>query len=333
MTRIKIADIKIGKRHRQDCGNLDSLAKSMKKKQLQAIGVDKDHNLIFGFRRIQAALLLGWAEVNADIIDLDDPLQAEHDENVCRKDFTPSEKVAIGQAIEEREAAKAKGRIGTSSKMAKSLPSSNNSLDEAGRSADKAADAVGMSRPTYEKAKEVVAEGTPEDVKEMDESGKVAPTHRKVTNRKKKAESNGEANGTPEPAAEEPNPPEVPRDSIKVPIPEHALPAFEAAKEIGSLCRDIDAIIARVKELGAGPAGRLMHVSSQAQTLSSVRKSIWSSRPTHVCPYCQGKRNICEACKGKDGSATGWTNATYFDQAPEEKRMAMINEGNKHVPF
>ena len=57
---------------------------------------------------------LGWTEVPVVIVsDLDDALRllnAERDENSCRKDFDPSEAVAMGRAIEAIEAPLAKQR-------------------------------------------------------------------------------------------------------------------------------------------------------------------------------------------------------------------------------
>ena len=57
---------------------------------------------------------LGWEYVPVHRVGgLDDTLKqlrAERDENTCRKDFTPSEAVAIGKAIEDLEKPKARER-------------------------------------------------------------------------------------------------------------------------------------------------------------------------------------------------------------------------------
>ncbi|WP_421621333.1 hypothetical protein [Alkalilimnicola ehrlichii] len=82
-------------------------------------------------------------------------LKIERDENDVRKDFTPSEKVAIAQRIEEAMA----GRHGGDRKSrGNDLP-----LDAPkGKSADIAADAVGWSGETYRQAKAVVESGDKE---------------------------------------------------------------------------------------------------------------------------------------------------------------------------
>ena len=63
---------------------------------------------------MEAIRELKWERVTVHIVhDMDGALkllQAERDENTCRKDFTRSEAVAIGKAIEELEKPKAKER-------------------------------------------------------------------------------------------------------------------------------------------------------------------------------------------------------------------------------
>ena len=62
-----------------------------------------------GARRLAAVASLGWTNVAVRVIDMDEIARGEFAENVCRKDFTLSEAVAIvKRALEpvEREAAK-----------------------------------------------------------------------------------------------------------------------------------------------------------------------------------------------------------------------------------
>jgi hypothetical protein len=55
LKEIKIADIKIGKRHRKDMGDLNVLADSIRRLGLlQPIGVTEDFKLVFGERRLRA---------------------------------------------------------------------------------------------------------------------------------------------------------------------------------------------------------------------------------------------------------------------------------------
>jgi len=100
---VSIEEIKIGNRYRKDLGNIDALVASIKRLGLlQPIGVDSEYNLIFGERRLLACKNLKWKEVPVRVLNIPDLLRAENDENIVRKDFTPSERVAIGTAIEEQ---------------------------------------------------------------------------------------------------------------------------------------------------------------------------------------------------------------------------------------
>jgi ParB-like chromosome segregation protein Spo0J len=198
---VLIKDIVVGDRYRKDLGDLGSLAASIRGTpggMLQPIVVNAQNKLILGQRRLEAARLLGWDAVPCIIAnsfnDVLAALIAESDENTCRKDFTPSEAVAIGKAIENLEKpkaeerqkatrAKGKDKDGTPIIGGGKLPPPNG---EKGKTRDKVAEAVGMSGRTYDKAKRVVeaAEKEPEKhaetLREMDRAGKVDAAYKKV---------------------------------------------------------------------------------------------------------------------------------------------------------
>lgn len=97
---LPVASIKVGNRYRQELGDIPALAQSIQELGLlQPIGVDKEHRLIFGERRLRAHQHLGLETIKARIIEVD-TLLAEQAENEIRKDFTASERVAIAKAIE-----------------------------------------------------------------------------------------------------------------------------------------------------------------------------------------------------------------------------------------
>ncbi len=82
-------------------------------------------------------------------------IKAERDENICRKDFTLSEAVAIGRTLEELERPNAKERQrlseGRGNKRCDLLPHLLT-----GRTREIVGAAVGMSGATYERAKKVI---------------------------------------------------------------------------------------------------------------------------------------------------------------------------------
>jgi ParB-like chromosome segregation protein Spo0J len=199
---IPISRITVGPRHRKDMGDLESLAASMEAcGLLQPVAVRPDLMLVAGARRIKAALMLGWDRIAAHVVhDLTeelDLLQAERDENTCRKDFTPSEAVAIKRDIEDRlrEAAKerqregqkrggATGGRGRSNRQVCEESAQTNG--DAGKSRNQIAAAVGLSHDTLKKATAVVEaeESDPERFgpirEQMDRTGNVHAAYRKV---------------------------------------------------------------------------------------------------------------------------------------------------------
>ena len=184
-----INDIKIGDRRRKDLGDVQALAESIKRVGLlHPIVVSPDGWLIAGERRIEAFKLLGREHIPAtvaqDLTEVIAQQQAEIDENTCRKDFTPSEAVAKGREYEpfERHAARVRQQT-LNNGWRDDAP--ENFTGATGNALDRVAAAVGMSRPTYCKAKEVVeaAEEEPElfapIVEEMDRTGNVTRAYRK----------------------------------------------------------------------------------------------------------------------------------------------------------
>lgn len=172
--------IKVGQRHRQDLGSLDDLVESIREVGLlHPLVVDGHGNLIAGERRLAACVRLGMRDIPTTIVHLDEAqvLRAERDENSVRKDFTPSEMVAVKRAIEDR--VKTPKHIHANHHDRQSLPISD------GKTIDKAAAIVGTSGETLRKAEAVVsaAEADPAltpVVEEMDATGKVDPAYRRV---------------------------------------------------------------------------------------------------------------------------------------------------------
>jgi ParB family chromosome partitioning protein len=167
--------IKIGTRHRSDEGDLDQLAASIADVGLlQPIATDEYYNLICGYRRARA-----WFEVlrredpiPAVILNLKSILAGEFAENEFRKNFTKSERIAIGKALEE-EAGKRQGKRtdkaadSTAIKLEENFPQVPG--ERRPQTRDIAAKVAGFQNPrTYEQAKKVVQSGTPELTTAMD---------------------------------------------------------------------------------------------------------------------------------------------------------------------
>ena len=181
---MNISDIRIGERHRKDLGDVASLAQSIADiGLLHPVVVTPDGTLIAGARRVAACKLLGWQEIPATVVDLQDIVRGEHDENALRKDFTPSEAVAIARALEpmEREAAKERQLSTLVQNRSEKF-----SEREKGEALVKVARTVGMSQITLTKAREVVeaAEQEPElfapVLEQMDRTGNVHGAYKEL---------------------------------------------------------------------------------------------------------------------------------------------------------
>jgi ParB family chromosome partitioning protein len=101
-----VSEIVVGSRHRKDLGDIKSLAASIEEiGLLHPIVVMPDNTLLVGERRLEAFKLLGREEIPVTVAptpkDVAEALRCEAEENTCRKDFAPSEAVAIGLVIEE----------------------------------------------------------------------------------------------------------------------------------------------------------------------------------------------------------------------------------------
>ncbi len=93
--RIKISDVKVGNRIRKNPGDITTLKDSMRRLGLlHPVLIDPQNNLVAGYRRLEAAKLLGWESIEARLVDVKDKkdrLVVESDENTTRRDFTPEE--------------------------------------------------------------------------------------------------------------------------------------------------------------------------------------------------------------------------------------------------
>lgn len=172
MREIKVSEVIVENRVRQNYGSLDSLERSIQMMGvLQPIGITSDKKLMFGGRRLQACKNIGKETIPVRIfdIDADDPvvaLRMEREENEHRLDLTPSEKVEIAMRIEKALA----GRQGQRTDL---QPVQNFAQVNPGtKTRDIAAKAVDMNRETYRQAKTVVKSGNTNVIQQMDSGEK-----------------------------------------------------------------------------------------------------------------------------------------------------------------
>lgn len=160
-----ISAIQIGERHRTEMGDIEGLARSIEALGLlQPIGITYDNVLIFGERRLRACRdILGWTEIDTRVIDMPRIVVGENAENEVRKDFTPSERVAIAQAITE-ELGNRRGQ-----RLDIEHPQKIADVSKGQETRDFAAKKAGFgNRETFRQAEHVVQHAEPELVEAMD---------------------------------------------------------------------------------------------------------------------------------------------------------------------
>lgn len=166
---VPIRDIQIGPRFRQDTGDVESLADNIREiGLLEPIGIDESYKLIFGARRfIACAEILKWEIIPCVVLKLNSLLTGEYSENEFRKQFTPSERRAIGEAI-ERELGNRQGQR-TDKRESNQLVENFPQVEKGEKTRDIAARIAGFGNArTYEQAKQVINNGSRELITAMD---------------------------------------------------------------------------------------------------------------------------------------------------------------------
>ena len=164
---VALGQVNVHGRFRKEFGDIPALAQSIADLGLlQPIGIDSGYRLVFGERRLRAFQHLGRDKIPARFVNLDSLVKGELAENEFRKEFTQSERAAIGEALEGELREQAEKRM----KAGVSPPKENFPEGQDGQVRDLAAKAAGFGNgKTYEQAKKVSNEAAPELVKAMDE--------------------------------------------------------------------------------------------------------------------------------------------------------------------
>lgn len=181
---IDINQIKVSDRIRKDFGGIEELAKDIEQNGLiNPIVVTPDYQLIAGERRMRAHQYLGRKEVVVRVMEISDfehQLRLEISENEHRKEFTFSERVEWAKRLEDVERIKAKERMSAGKENSPEQPS--------GQVRDIVADQAGFgSGRTYDKAKFIMENATPEIIQQLDAG--IISTHKAYVETKERLEA------------------------------------------------------------------------------------------------------------------------------------------------
>lgn len=156
---VNVNNIKIGKRIRKDMGDLEPLARIIEETGLlRPIGITTDYELVFGERCLLAVRdILKRQTISARIVQVKSILCGQIEENLIQKTYTPSERVAIVDAL----------RSFTHGGDRKSDQARKCEVEKL--TVDQAAQRVGLGgKDGYLRAKGVVQSGIPELIAAMD---------------------------------------------------------------------------------------------------------------------------------------------------------------------
>ncbi|MCI0376876.1 MAG: ParB N-terminal domain-containing protein [Gemmataceae bacterium] len=295
---IHIESINFGERYRREDGDLGALKMSIENVGLLHAIVVTPHPksgyiLVSGGRRVRACRQLGRSMIHANVVEIPDRLTrllAKRDENATHKPFTPSEGAAIGNAIES-ELGERRGRPG------KEIPD-NVRIFKGEETREIAAKAGGFGcGRTYERAKQVVANGTEQLVESMD-AGAISIAAAAELSQQPKAVQNREIRRRRQGGkmkAWNQRRLEVPFDDSKVDKLLNELAVlfelrgklFGTAAELNGCLNDFDTLTARWHEWAGKPAGPSVVLgllwtweavmSQEALDVEAVREAVQST--------------------------------------------------------
>lgn len=147
---------------------------------------------------------------------------------------------------------------------------------------------IGQVQRDLEKAKDsgFIGGDKPEPAKVTGKGGKSQAAKKKPDakkpGRKPKDEAEPKQTAEPEPA-----------------VAEDADEGVAFVGEVETLCRDMDQLAGRMKELKKSKYGYSIHVDSAVQQVEAARKTLWQGRPCESCPYCEANETDgCKTCNG-----------------------------------
>ena len=190
--KVKCNEVVLENRFRKDLGEIDGLMESIRLiGLLQPIGITKDSVLVFGQRRLLACQMLGYEDIEARIVDIASIVQGEYAENEFRKDFSVSERVAIGKAIEDGIGERRGGKSGIKCSGVKTQIIADCNDDLSGKETREIASGIAGfgNRETYRQSKVVVEKGSSDLVAKVD-TGKVSVSaaYKEIQREEKKRE-------------------------------------------------------------------------------------------------------------------------------------------------
>jgi hypothetical protein len=99
-------------------------------------------------------------------------------------------------------------------------------------------------------------------------------------------------------------------DDAGLPLPEQAVGAFRARKDLQALVRHLEAGAQALERLAPSAAGVYLDAPGIHEHLKQAIHKVLTAEPAHVCPACQGRQPACTLCRGH-----GWVTALIYKDA------------------
>ena len=250
--------------------------------------------VLSGHRRMNAARALDIDEVPV-IIQPDELVQTDDDAirllilSNRQRDKTNEQRArefAILKEVEERLAKERKGGRGQKE-------------EEGGRASDIAAEAVGMSGRTADRAVTVVE--AIDEAESSGDQGRAADLRRMLNRSVNKGHK----------AVERERAPVV--DGNEVAVPDNLIDTFKASRGIRGLIYKVGEIKATVRVMSEEEGGELLPLRAIEADCTNVSNALIAGRPHAVCPICKGKG--CDGC-----DHLGWMHRDQYNSLPEGLR-------------
>lgn len=296
--------IEPGNRFRKDMGDLEPLKASIKNiGLLHPITVTSSWKLVAGGRRLQACRELGWTEISAKVIDVDNLLQVESDENEIRKEMTASEKTALAEEIEKllKTGEKNGGHLTPSINKGKKRPivarkagfDSEMELRRARLVAEKACESVRelVDDKTVTVSDAASIADMPHDIQEKAIGNLL---YGATTTLKKGAELAMQQQEADAGTAE------AIRDCHGLIIPDHLLVIHGEVAQFEEALHLCEQLRYKLNQIDKNQTSTYRMRGNLQQHLKTVEEDMRQSRFWCVCPACDGgTENNCEVCQNR----------------------------------
>ena len=99
-------------------------------------------------------------------------------------------------------------------------------------------------------------------------------------------------------------------DDAGLPLPEQAVGAFRARKDLQALVRHLEAGAQALERLAPSAVGVYLDAPGVQEHLKQAIHKVLTAAPAHVCPACQGRQPACTLCRGH-----GWVTELIYKDA------------------